>query len=72
MCTFSDTSLETPPFYHYPQYLCLKLLRILVSCNLGIAVKLINLKLVDILENYLFNREDLKVKYTFDIINLQN
>ncbi|XP_023294123.2 RNA polymerase II-associated protein 1 [Lucilia cuprina] len=57
-----DTTLETPPFYIYPQYLCLKLLRILVSCNLGIAVKLINFKLIDILENYLFNREDIKGK----------
>ncbi|XP_065360117.1 RNA polymerase II-associated protein 1 [Calliphora vicina] len=57
-----DTSLETPPFYHYPQYLCLKLLRILVSCNLGIAVKLLNFNLIDSLENYLFNREDIKGK----------
>ncbi|XP_011296625.2 RNA polymerase II-associated protein 1 [Musca domestica] len=55
-----DTCLQTPPFYNYPQYLCLKLMRILISCNLSIAVKLIKFKLIDILENYLFNREDKK------------
>ncbi|KAM7358732.1 RNA polymerase II-associated protein 1 [Cochliomyia hominivorax] len=57
-----DTTLEIPPFYGYPQYLCLKLLRVLISCNLSFAIKLINLKLIDILENYLFNREDIKGK----------
>ncbi|XP_073843572.1 RNA polymerase II-associated protein 1 [Musca autumnalis] len=55
-----DTCLQTPPFYNYPQYLCLKLMRILISCYLSIAVKLIKFKLIDILENYLFNREDKK------------
>ncbi|XP_013115843.2 RNA polymerase II-associated protein 1 isoform X1 [Stomoxys calcitrans] len=55
-----DTSLRTPPFYNYPQYLCLKLMRSLISCNLSIATKLMNMKLIDILENYLFNREDIK------------
>ncbi|XP_075159496.1 RNA polymerase II-associated protein 1 [Haematobia irritans] len=55
-----DTATQTPPFYKYPQYLCLKLMRVLSSCNLSIAIKLINFKLIDTLENYLFNREDIK------------
>lgn len=72
LCLLLDTTLQTPPFYNYPQYLCLKLMRILVSCNLSFAIKLINFKLIDILENYLFNKEDIKVKTLFRVLYLNS
>ena len=71
MCLLLDTTLQTPPFYNYPQYLCLKLMRILVSCKLSFAIKLINFKLIDILENYLFNKEDIKVN-SFRVLHLNS
>ncbi|XP_055910771.1 RNA polymerase II-associated protein 1 [Eupeodes corollae] len=55
-----DTTQLTPPFYKYPQYLVLKLCRILISQSLSFALKLISLKIVDRLQNYLFNQEDIK------------
>ncbi|CAD7002728.1 unnamed protein product [Ceratitis capitata] len=55
-----ETNLATPQFYYYPQFLCLKLLRILISQNLGIAVRLMNLQLKQSLINYLSYRADIQ------------
>ncbi|XP_055842449.1 RNA polymerase II-associated protein 1 [Episyrphus balteatus] len=55
-----DTSLTTPPFYNYPQYLVLKLCRILISQSLSFALRLLSMNIVDRIQNYLFNQEDIK------------
>uniref|UniRef100_A0A1A9ZVS9 RNA polymerase II-associated protein 1 N-terminal domain-containing protein n=1 Tax=Glossina pallidipes TaxID=7398 RepID=A0A1A9ZVS9_GLOPL len=48
--------------YGYPQHLCLKLLRIMISTKLIIANKVCDSKLIDVLENYLSCRDDLQNK----------
>ncbi|XP_050335533.1 RNA polymerase II-associated protein 1 [Bactrocera neohumeralis] len=55
-----EANLSTPQFYYQPQFLCLKLVRILITQNLGIAVRLMNMQLPDILINYLSYRSDIK------------
>lgn len=56
----SEANLSTPQFYYQPQFLCLKLVRILTTQNLGIAVRLMNLQLSEILIKYLSYRSDIK------------
>uniref|UniRef100_A0A0A1WPQ3 RNA polymerase II-associated protein 1 n=1 Tax=Zeugodacus cucurbitae TaxID=28588 RepID=A0A0A1WPQ3_ZEUCU len=69
--TSAETNLSTPQFYNQPQFLCLKLVRILITQNLGIAVRLMNMKLSDILINYLSYRSDIKVaKYFYYYIHI--
>ncbi|XP_067646737.1 RNA polymerase II-associated protein 1 [Eurosta solidaginis] len=54
------TNLDVSKFYYCPQFLCLKLLRVLISQNLGIAVRLMNMKMAEMLVSYLSYRGDLK------------
>ncbi|XP_018801477.1 PREDICTED: RNA polymerase II-associated protein 1 [Bactrocera latifrons] len=58
--THTEANLSTAQFYYQPQFLCLKLVRILITQNLGIAVRLMNMQLSDILINYLSFRCDIK------------
>ncbi|XP_030371967.1 RNA polymerase II-associated protein 1 [Scaptodrosophila lebanonensis] len=64
MPPISDTPAKTTQhtFYGQPQYLCLKLWRVLISQHSDIAKQLAKGPLIERLQNYLFYREDIKGK----------
>ncbi|KAL7732458.1 hypothetical protein ACLKA6_004420 [Drosophila palustris] len=49
-------------FYGHPQYLCLKLIRVLICQHLDIAKELANETLIESLKGFLFYRDDIKGK----------
>ncbi|XP_036338126.1 RNA polymerase II-associated protein 1 [Rhagoletis pomonella] len=55
-----EANMDAPQFYDCPQFLCLKLFRVLIAQNLGIAVRLMNMKLSEVLKSYLSYRGDMK------------
>ncbi|KAL9929060.1 RNA polymerase II-associated protein 1 [Glossina fuscipes fuscipes] len=55
-----STEKQSSLLYGCPQYLCLKLFRIMISTKLIIANKFCDSKLIDVLENYLSCRDDLQ------------
>lgn len=57
----SVDTLSDGSFYNYPQFLVLKLFRVLMSSHLSICVKLKSLGVVERIKEYLFSKEDIKV-----------
>ncbi|XP_037939510.1 uncharacterized protein LOC119672520 [Teleopsis dalmanni] len=55
-----DTMTRTPTYYNYPQHLVLKLIRVLISQSLPIAIKFVNLNIVDKLLNYICSCDDIR------------
>ncbi|XP_053953589.1 RNA polymerase II-associated protein 1 isoform X1 [Anastrepha ludens] len=55
-----EANVDESQLYYRPQFLCLKLLRVLITQNLGIAVRLMNMKLSEMLTNYLSYRGDIQ------------
>ncbi|EDW18015.1 RNA polymerase II-associated protein 1 [Drosophila mojavensis] len=56
------TGTTESSFYGYPQYLCLKLLRVLICQHLDIAKQLANETLIQRLKEFLFNRDSVRGK----------
>lgn len=57
----SVDTLGEGSFYNYPQFLVLKLFRILMSSHLSICIKLKSMGILDKIKEYLFSKEDIKV-----------
>ncbi|XP_064547522.1 RNA polymerase II-associated protein 1 isoform X2 [Drosophila montana] len=56
------TNTAQPSFYGHPQYLCLKLLRVLICQHLDIAKQLANGALIQRLKDFLFYSDNIKGK----------
>ena len=56
--SYVDT-LGSPKFYNYPQFLVLKLFRIMMSHHLSICTKLVSMRLLEKIKVYMFSKEDI-------------